>query len=118
MSCEYNKSCDELLEDLKADLDPDEGQEAARRRLLIQRVPSYPMKHQPTVEDLSQLFKRGSFVSAEDFRASFGEVGEVIEGKWITPKPLKSRTTSFGRPEHQFHKHQQFNDLVDLEKAS
>ena len=99
MSCEYNKSSDELLEDLKADLDPSVGEEA-RRRLTIQRIPSLPMNNPPTVEDLSILFKRGSFVSAEDFRVSFGEVGDVVEGRWITPKPLKSRTTSYGRPDH------------------
>ena len=100
MSCEYHKSSDELLEDLKADLDPEVVEEAARRRLTIQRMPSLPMNNPPTVEDLSILFKRGSFVSAEDFRVSLAEVGEVVEGKWITPKPLKSRTTSYGRPDH------------------
>ena len=100
MSCDYNKSSDELLEDLKADLDPDVVEEAARRRLSIQRIPSLPINNQPTAEDLRLLFKRGSFVSAEDFRVSLAEVGDVVEGKWITPRPLKSRTTSYGRPEH------------------
>ena len=97
LSCEYHKSSDELLEDLKADLDPEEGQE---RRLSVQRMQSLNKSIQPGIEALQTLFKRGSFISAEDFRVTFEEVGEVVEGKWITPRPLKSRTTSFGRPEH------------------
>ena len=99
LSCDYHKSSDELLEDLKADLDPEEGQENTRR-LTVQRMQSLTKSIQPGIEALQTLFKRGSFVSAEDFRVTFEEVGEVVEGKWITPRPLKSRTTSFGRPDH------------------
>ena len=100
LSCDYHKSSDELLEDLKADLDPVDGEETTKRRLAVQRMQSLGMNNAPTVEDLHTLFKRGSFVSAEDFRVSFAEVGEVVEASWITPKPLKSRTTSYGRPDH------------------
>ena len=59
------------------------------------------------------LLKRGSFVSAEDFRVSLAEVGEVVDGNWITPRPLKSRTTSYGRPELQNIKQLPVNDLAD-----
>lgn len=115
LSCDYHKSSDELLEDLKADLDPEEGQPS---RLTVQRMESLSKSIQPGIEALQTLFKRGSFVSAEDFRVTFEEVGEVVEGKWITPRPLKSRTTSFGRPDHQLHKHNQVNDLISVASSS
>ena len=89
-----------------------------KNKLTIQRLPSLPMNNQTTIEDLSILFRRGSFVSAEDFRVSLAEVGEVVESRMITPKPLKSRTTSYGRPDHMFFKHQHPNDFGDIEKAS
>ena len=42
-----------------------------------------------------------------------GEVGEVVEANWITPRPLKSRTTSYGKPEYQILKQMPVNDPAD-----
>ena len=108
-SCDYNKSSDELLVDLRHALVPEES----HQRSGMNRMPSLVIQNPPNGDDLRLLFKRGSFVSAEDFRVSLGEVGEVVEANWITPRPLKSRTTSFGRPEYQILKQMPVNDPVD-----
>lgn len=51
LSCDYHKSSDELLEDLKADLDPVGGQENTRR-LTVERMQSLTKSIQPGIEAL------------------------------------------------------------------